>query len=96
MKRVNYLTFLIFLCIFSYFMMINTSMTAIAEDNQNYYKFSQDKIIKSIIHDYRDSFIREKELIRYTEELTGLDYEHCRFLIKESKEKYIDPFIYWV
>ncbi len=74
-------------------MMINTSMTAIAEDNQNYYKFSQDKIIKSIIHNYRDSFIREKELIRYTEELTGLDYEHCRFLIKESKEKYIDPFI---
>lgn len=93
MKREKYLTILTVLCIFSYFMMINTGMTAAAEDKQNYYKLSQEPIIKSYIYDYRDSFIREKELIRFTEKLTRLEYDHCKFLVEESKERYIDPFI---
>ena len=93
MKRENYMTILIVICIFSYFMMINTSMTAAAEDKQNYYKLSQEPIIKSYIHDYKDSFILEKKLIRYTQAVTGLEYDHCQFLIEESKESYVDPFI---
>ncbi|NLK65723.1 MAG: lytic transglycosylase domain-containing protein [Tissierellia bacterium] len=93
MKRENFLTILIAICILSYFMMVNTGMTAIAEDKQNYYKLPQEPIIKSYIHDYRDSFIREKELIRFTKKITGLEYDHCKFLVEESKEKYIDPFI---
>ena len=62
MKREYYLTILIILCIFSYFMMLNTSITAVAEDKQNYYNLPQEPIIKSFIYDYRDSFIREKQL----------------------------------
>ena len=93
MKGENYLTILIAICILSYFMMVNTGMTAIAEDKQNYYKLSQEPIIKSYIYDYRDSFIREKELIRFMEVATGLEYDYCRFLVEESKEKYMDPFI---
>ncbi len=93
MKRENYLTILILICIFSYFMMVNTSMIAVAEDKQNYYKLPQEPIIKTYIYDYRDSFIREMNLIRFTENLTGLNYECSRFLIEESKEKYIDPFV---
>jgi soluble lytic murein transglycosylase-like protein len=93
MKRENYLTVLAVLCIFSYFMMVNTSMTADAEDMQNYYKLPQEPIIKSYIYDLRDSFIREKKLIQYTENLTGLDYSYCKFLIEESKDKNIDPFV---
>lgn len=93
MERENYLTILIIICIFSFFMMINTSMTADAEDIHNYYKLPQEPIIKSYIYDFRDSFFRHKELIQYTENLTGLDYSSCEFLIKESKEKNIDPFI---
>lgn len=93
MKRENYLTILIIICIFSFFMMINTSMTADAEDIHNYYKLPQEPIIKSYIYDLRDSFIRHKELIKYTENLTGLNYSNCQFIIEESKEKNIDPFI---
>lgn len=93
MKSGNYLTILVVVCIFSYFMMVNTSMTADAEDIHNYYKLSQEPIIKTFIYDIRDSYIREKKLIQYTENITGLDYSYCKFLIEESKEKNIDPFI---
>lgn len=93
MKREKYLTILIGLCIFSYFMMLNTSMTAGAEDIQDYYKLPQEPLFKTYMYNFRDSFIREKELIQYAEKLTGLDYNHCQFLIEECKEKNIDPFI---
>lgn len=93
MKREYYLTILIILCIFSYFMMLKTSITAVAEDKQNYYNLPQEPIIKSFIYDYRDSFIREKQLTSFVQNLTGLEYNCCRFLIEESKGKYIDPFI---
>ena len=93
MKQEKYLTIIIILCIFSYFMMLNTCMTATAEDKQNYYKLPQEPIIKSYIYDYRDSFIEKKQLIMYVQNLTGLEYSHCLFLIEESKEKYTDPFI---
>jgi soluble lytic murein transglycosylase-like protein len=93
MKREKYLTLLTALCIFSYFMMVNTSMTAGAEDIQNYYKLPQQPIIKTYIYDFRDSYIRERKLIQYAENLTGLDYSYCEFLVEESKGKNIDPFI---
>lgn len=93
MERDNYLTILIIICVFSYFMLVNTSMTAGAEDMQNYYKLTQEPRIKTYIYDLRDSFIRERDLIRFTENLTGLDKTCCEFLIEESKGKKIDPFI---
>ncbi len=93
MKREKYLTILIFLCIFSYFMMVNTSMTAGAEDIQYYYKLPQEPIIKTYMYNFRKSFIREKNFIKYVENLTGLDNEDCEFLVKESEDKNIDPFI---
>lgn len=73
--------------------MVNTSMTAGAEDIQNYYKLPQEPIIKTYMYNFRDSFIREKRLIQYAENLTGLDNEDCQFLIEESKDKNINPFL---
>ncbi len=93
MKRENYITILIAICIFSYFMMVNTSMTAGAEDIHNYYKLPQEPIIKSYVYEFRDSIIKEVKLIQYAEELTGLDNSYCKFLIEECKEQDIDPFL---
>lgn len=69
------------------------SLTAEAEDIQKYYKLPQKPIIDSYIYNTRDSYMREKKLIQYVENLTGLDKVYCEFLISESKGKNIDPFI---
>lgn len=92
MKRRNYLTILAIVCIFSYLMMV-TSMTAVAEDIQNYYKLPQEPRIKTYIYDSRDSFLKEKKLIQYIQNLTGLNYDYCEFLVEECKVKKLDPFI---
>lgn len=91
MKREKYLTFLLAICVFSYIMMINCSMTLGAEST--HYILPQEPIIKSYIYDLRDSYVREQRLIKYIEDLTGLERIHCEFIVKESKEKNIDPFI---
>jgi hypothetical protein len=62
MKGKKYLTILTVICILSYFMMVNSGAVAAAGDKQIYYKFPQESIVKPFIYDYRDAFIREKEL----------------------------------
>lgn len=73
--------------------MVNHSMVAGAEDIQNYYKLPQEPNITSYIYDVRDSYIHKKRFIQYIEHVSGLDTSDCKFLIEESKEKHIDPFI---
>lgn len=93
MKREKYLTILLVMCVLSYFMMLNLSMTAVAEDLSNYQ--AKKDVIKrdALIYDLRNSFLREKELIKYTKDLTNLEYDDCEFIVKECKDNNLDLFI---
>lgn len=74
-------------------MMVNKSMAAGSKDIQAYYQPAQETRIKTNFNKFRDLPIREIKLIQYIEELTGLDYSYCEFLIEESNKKSIDPFL---
>lgn len=93
MNREKYLTILLVMCIISYFMMVNLSMTAVAEDMSNYKE--KINVVKrdALIYDLRNSFLEEKALIEYIRELTNLNYDDCEFIYNESKSKNIDPFL---
>lgn len=94
MKSKKNLSILFIICIVSYFMMINMSLTADAEDLTKYYDTSKKTIEKNfIIYELRDLFIQEKKLIQYIEDLTKLPYDESSFMIKECKSKNMDPFI---
>ncbi|MGB4438253.1 MAG: transglycosylase SLT domain-containing protein [Sedimentibacter sp.] len=93
MKREKYLTILLVMCVLSYFMMVNMSMTADAEDLSRYYGKSYEPRRKNMIYDAKDAFINEKKMIQYTESITGLDYSNCEFIIQECKNEKMDPFI---
>lgn len=92
MKREKYMTILLVMCILSYFMMVNLSMTAVAED---IYSYEEKQVVRrdALIYDLRDSFLYEKELIKYTHELTSLEYDDCEFIVNECKSKDIDLFV---
>lgn len=93
MKRDKYFTILLVMCMLSYFMMVNLSMTAGAEDLSNY-QGSIDVLRRdALIYDLRNLFLEEKELVEYTKYLTNLDYDDCEFIVDECKSKNIDPFI---
>lgn len=92
MKHEKYLTILLVMCILSYFMMVNLSMTAVAEDISSYEE-KQVTRRDALIYDLRDSFLYEKELINYTHELTSLEYDECEFIFNECKNKDVDPFV---
>jgi len=93
MKFEKYMSILLIMCMLSYFMMINLSMTAAAEDISAH--LTDGEVIRrdALIYDLRDLFIREKNLAEYMEKLTNLDGDDCRFIINECKKKKIDPFI---
>jgi len=91
MKGKKYLTLLAATCIFSYFMMVNSGASTLDRNKQIYYKNPQEETIKANIYDYMDSY--EKELIDFTKEITGLEYDLCRFLVEECRENYLDPFL---
>ncbi len=94
MKREKYMTILFATCVLSYFMMINMSMTASAEDLSKYYgKSSSPEKLETFIFDLRDSYINEKKLIQYTTELTGLDLSDCEYMVKECKNEKLDVFL---
>ncbi|WP_326908515.1 lytic transglycosylase domain-containing protein [Sedimentibacter sp. MB31-C6] len=94
MKSKKNLSILFIICIVSYFMMINMSLTADAEDLTKYYSSSKKTIEKNfIIYELRDLFIQEKILIQYIEDLTKLPYDESAFMIKECRSKNMDPFI---
>ena len=93
MRREKYLTMLLVMCVLSYFMMVNMSMTADAEDLSKYYSKSKEPRIENMILDARDAFVNEKKRIQYTEHLTMLDYRDCELIIQECKNQNIDPFI---
>lgn len=93
MKREKYLTILLVMCVLSYFMMLNLSMTAVAEDLSNYQANEDVNKRDALIYDLRNSFLKEKELIEYTQSLTDLEYDECEFIVNECKEKNLDLFI---
>lgn len=93
MKREKYLTILLVICILSYFMMLNLSMTAVAEDLSNYHTKNDVKKRDAFIYNLRRSYLEEKELIDYTKNLTNLEYDDCEFIVNECKDKDLDPFI---
>lgn len=94
MKHEKYLTLLFVMCMLSYFMMVNLSYTAAAEDIINHNPKGIYVVKKEgLVYDLRDNFIREKELISYIQELTGLEYDDCEFIINECNRKNMDPFI---
>ncbi len=93
MKSEKYLTILIVICMMSYFMMVNLSMTAVAEDLSNYNVKSDVARRDTLITDLRNVFLEEEELIEYTKKLTNLDYDDCTFIVNECKSQNIDPFI---
>jgi membrane-bound lytic murein transglycosylase MltF len=75
-------------------MMINMSMTASAEDLSKYYgKSSNPEKLEAFIFDLRDSYIDEKNLIQYTNELTKLEYSDCEYMVKECKNEKVDIFL---
>lgn len=93
MKREKYLSILLVMCILSYFMMINMSITADAEDLANYQAKTEVLRRDGFIYDLLNSYLKEKELIEYTHSLTNLDYDDCEFILNECKINNIDPFI---
>lgn len=94
MKREKYMTMLFATCVLSYFMMINMSMTASAEDLSKYYgKSSSPEKLETFIFDLRDSYINEKNLIQYTNDLTKLELSDCEYLVKECKNEKLDIFL---
>lgn len=93
MKREKYLTILLIICMLSYFMMLNLSMTAVAEDLSNYHTKDDVNRRDALIYDLRNSYLEEKELIEFTKNLTSLEYDDCEFIVNECKDKDLDPFI---
>lgn len=93
MKHEKYLTILLVMCMLSYFMMVNLSMTAGAEDLSNYQVKADVAKRDALIYDLRNLFLEEKELIEYTRRLTNFGYSDCEFLVNECKIKKIDSFI---
>lgn len=94
MKREKYLTILSIICVLSYFMMVNMTMTADAEDLSKYYSKSlYEAKSETVIFDLRDAFVNEKKLIQYAEYITELEYSDCEFMIKECKNEGMDVFV---
>ncbi len=94
MKREKYLTILLVICILSYYMMVNLTLAQETDDVSRNYVEPNNLIIRdSLITDLKGSLLKEKKLIEYTQQLTNFSYDECRFIIKESKEKDLDPFI---
>ncbi|MGD9570058.1 MAG: lytic transglycosylase domain-containing protein [Sedimentibacter sp.] len=92
MKREKYMTILLVMCMLSYFMMVNLSMTAVAEDLSNYQ--AKDVIKRdALIYDLRNLFLEKKELIEYTQSLTGFEYDDSEFIVNECNDKNLDLFI---
>ncbi len=94
MKREKYLTILLVICMLSYYMMVNLTMAAEKEDvSQNYVEPNNMFIRESLVSNLKKSLVKEKRLIEYTQQVTNFSYDECRFIIKECKEKELDPFI---
>lgn len=94
MKRERYLTILLVMCMMSYFMMVNLSMTAVAEDISSYNVDSKALFIRdSFINDIKNELIKEKKLIEYISSISNLSYDDSEFIYRECKTKNIDPFI---
>lgn len=93
MKHEKYMSILLVMCILSYFMMVNLSVTAVAEDMSSYEERQEVARRDALIYDLRNLFLKEMELINYTHELTNLDYDECEFIVNECKSKEIDLFV---
>src|SRR5690554_4393625 len=94
MKREKYLTILLVICMLSYYMMVNLTMAAEKEDvSQNYVEPNNMFIRESLVSNLKKSLVKEKRLIEYTQQVTNFSYDECQFIIKECREKELDPFI---
>ncbi len=93
MKHEKYLGMLFMIWVLSYFMMVNFSVTAAAEDLSNYAPELHTSGRGTTIFELRNLFMGKKELIEYTQNLTKLRYDDCEFIIKECERENIDPFM---
>lgn len=94
MKHEKYLSLLFVMCMLSYFMMVNLSYRLAAEDIISHNPKGIYVVKKEgLVYDLRDNFVRTKELISYIQELTGLEYDDCEFIINECNKKAVDPFV---
>lgn len=92
MKREKYLTIMLIMSFISYFMMTNLSMMAEAGVSKNSVTITAVKT-ESVAYDLRDYYIKEKNLVKYIADLTELTLDESDFIVRESKENEIDPFI---
>ena len=66
---------------------------AVSRGDIENYILPQEPIIRSFIYDYRDFYAGEERLIQFIEKITALDRKCCEFMVEESRENNIDPFI---
>ncbi|NYB75911.1 transglycosylase SLT domain-containing protein [Sedimentibacter hydroxybenzoicus DSM 7310] len=94
MKCEKYLTILLVICMLSYYMMIDLTMAAETRDmSQSYVEPENLFIRESLVSNLKHTLANEKKLAEYTQQITGFSYDDSLFIIKECKEKELDPFI---
>ena len=82
MKHEKYLILLV-ICFLSYFMMVNMSMTAGAEDLSGYHDNKDVAKRDALIYTLRNSFLEEKRLTEFIQKLTDLACCDCEFIVDE-------------
>ena len=93
MKHEKYLTILFVICFLSYFMMVNLSMTAGAEDLSDYQGNKDVTKRDALIYDLRSLFLEEKRLVEFIHELTNFAYSDCKLIVNECRAQDLDPFV---
>ncbi|WP_312815669.1 transglycosylase SLT domain-containing protein [Sedimentibacter sp.] len=94
MKCEKYLTILLVICMLSYYMMIDLTMAAETRDmSQSYVEPENLFIRESLVSNLKDTLTNEKKLAEYTQQITGFSYDDSLFIIRECREKELDPFI---
>ncbi len=94
MKCEKHLAILLVICMLSYYMMFDLTMVAEARDmSQDYVEPENLFIRESLVSNLKDTLTNEKKLVEYTQQITNFSYDDCLFIVRECKEKDLDPFI---
>lgn len=93
MKSEKYIAIFMIISIMSYFMMVSMSFTASAEDLNGKYLLDDRLLKEHVIYNLRDAYIGNKRLIRFTHNLTKLEYDESEYIIEECLKDNLNPFI---
>lgn len=75
-------------------MILDLTITAEARDIPQEYVEPENLFIReSWVSDLKDALIKEKKLAGYMQRITNFSYDDCLFIVRECKEKDLDPFI---